>query len=63
MVLTEGKNREIRKVMEALGLKVNRLIRVSYGPFNLGELPKGAAQEIKEQVMKDQVAGFFKGRS
>ena len=46
MTITEGKNREVRRVLEHFGLKVSRLIRTSYGPFDLGELPRGAAQEI-----------------
>lgn len=46
VALKEGKNREIRKVMEYAGLAVNRLIRTSYGPFLLGKLPKGAVEEI-----------------
>lgn len=58
--LTEGKNREIRNVMEALGLKVNRLIRLSYGPFQLGKLPVGSVLEIKGQFLKQQIPGFFK---
>ncbi len=62
VVLREGKNREIRRVMEALGLKVNRLIRVSYGPFQLGKLEKGGIEEVKPQVMRDQIAKFFKGK-
>ncbi len=52
--ITEGKNREIRKVMQAIGLTVNRLIRVSYGPFQLGNLPKGAVEEVPKRVLKDQ---------
>ncbi len=63
IILTEGKNREIRRVMEALGLRVNRLIRISYGPFNLDKLPKGAAKEVEERIMKDQVAKFFKDKA
>jgi pseudouridine synthase len=46
MTITEGKNREVRRVLEYLGLKVNRLIRVGYGPFNLGDLPRGQAVEL-----------------
>lgn len=60
MSLKEGKNREIRNVMEALNLKVNRLIRISYGPFHLGKLPKGAVLEVKQKVLKDQIPGVFK---
>lgn len=53
IVLHEGKNREIRKVLAALGLKVNRLIRIAYGPFNLGEMPKGAlVQAPSNQITK-----------
>lgn len=51
--LKEGKNREIRNVMEYFGLKVNRLIRVSYGSFNLGNLAKGQIKEIKTSKLKD----------
>ncbi len=47
MTLTEGKNREIRRVLEHLGLKVNRLIRTRYGPFKLDDLPKGEIVEIR----------------
>lgn len=60
MTLTEGKNREVRKVLEHLGLKVNRLIRVSYGPFHLGSLPEASAKEISQKVLKEQIPGFFK---
>jgi len=58
--LQEGKNREIRRVCEYLGLRVNRLIRLSYGPFQLGNLPKGEVEEIKSKAMKEQLKGFFK---
>lgn len=58
--LAEGKNREVRNVMEALGLKVNRLIRLSYGPFQLGKLPVGSVLEIKGAFLKQQIPGFFK---
>src|ERR1044072_1654080 len=47
MRLTEGKNREVRKVLEYLGLQVSRLIRVAYGPFVLGDLPAGAVDELR----------------
>ncbi len=46
MTITEGKNREVRRVLEYLGLKVNRLIRTAYGPFELGDLARGAAASI-----------------
>jgi 23S rRNA pseudouridine2605 synthase len=60
ITLQEGKNREVRHVMESLGLTVNRLIRVSYGPFHLGKLPKKAVLEVKYSQVKDQLPGFFK---
>ena len=53
--LREGKNREIRRAMEAVGLKVNRLIRISYGPFQLGDLKPGKVQEIRARVIRDQL--------
>lgn len=46
MTITEGKNREVRRLLEYLGLQVNRLIRTGYGPFNLGDLPRGQAVEL-----------------
>lgn len=58
MVLTEGKNREIRNVMDALGMKVNRLIRLSYGPFHLGDLATGAVKEVPAKTLADQTKGF-----
>jgi 23S rRNA pseudouridine2605 synthase len=48
MTLTEGKNREVRRVLEHLDLKVNRLIRTSYGPFLLGDLPVGTVEEVRQ---------------
>ena len=47
MTLREGKNREVRRVLEHLGMEVNRLLRIGYGPFHLGDLPRGQAAEIK----------------
>ncbi|MFT6105495.1 MAG: 23S rRNA pseudouridine2605 synthase [Paracoccaceae bacterium] len=55
IALREGKNREIRRAMEALNLEVNRLLRVSYGPFQLGDLKAGEVEEIKSRVLRDQV--------
>jgi len=53
--LREGKNREIRRAMDEIGVKVNRLIRVSYGPFQLGNLKAGEVEEIKRRVMREQL--------
>jgi 23S rRNA pseudouridine2605 synthase len=53
--LREGKNREIRRAMEAVNLSVNRLIRVSYGPFQLGELKQGEVEELRRKVVRDQL--------
>lgn len=58
--LKEGKNREVRNIMKALGLEVNRLIRTSYGPFHLGQLPKKSVMEVKPHVLKEQLSEFFK---
>ena len=58
----EGKNREVRKVMNHLGYNVNRLIRVSFGPFNLKNLPSGELEEVKNKVLNDQL-GLSKPKS
>jgi 23S rRNA pseudouridine2605 synthase len=55
VALSEGKNREVRRVLEALGLKVNRLIRIAYGPFQLGALEPGKVEEISRKVMREQI--------
>ena len=52
LTLTEGKNREVRNVLEHLGLKVNRLIRTAYGPFVLDDLPRGQAYELKKHELQ-----------
>lgn len=59
VTLHEGKNREIRKVMEHFGLAVNRLIRLSYGPFELGTIPKGALKEVPLGLLKRLVPDYF----
>ncbi len=53
--IREGKNREVRNVMTHLGLEVNRLIRVSYGPFQLGEIAEGEVQEVRSRLLRDQL--------
>ncbi|HAA92698.1 MAG TPA: pseudouridine synthase [Rhodospirillaceae bacterium] len=55
MTLKEGKNREIRRVCEHFGWRVNRLIRVSYGPFQLGNLKRGLVEEVPKRVLADQI--------
>ena len=56
VALSEGKNREIRKVLEHLELNVNRLIRVSYGPFHLGKMGRGEVLEVSGKILRDQLA-------
>jgi 23S rRNA pseudouridine2605 synthase len=58
VALSEGRNREVRRLCESMGLNVTRLIRVAYGPFQLGLLPRGEVEEIPARVLKDQIGGF-----
>jgi 23S rRNA pseudouridine2605 synthase len=55
VALREGKNREVKNVLASMGLVVNRLIRVSYGPFQLGDLPIGAVETVRSKVLRDQL--------
>ncbi len=55
ITIREGKNREVRKVMEHLGLQVTRLIRVAYGSFQLGKLPRGAVEEVPRRVLRESL--------
>ncbi len=56
MTITEGKNREVRRVLEHLGLEVSRLIRTAYGPFRLLDLPRGMAVELREAEVEKFIA-------
>ncbi len=60
IALKEGKNREVRRLMEHIGVQVNRLIRVSFGPFHLGQVKEGAVEEIPSRVMREML-GIKKG--
>ncbi len=53
--LREGKNREVKRILEHFGLQVNRLIRISFGPFRLGDLGEGAVEEVRPRLLKDQL--------
>lgn len=55
VTIREGKNREVRRAFETIGLKVNRLIRISYGPIQLGDLMRGKVEEIKPKVLREQL--------
>jgi 23S rRNA pseudouridine2605 synthase len=59
VALTEGKNREVRRVLEALDLSVNRLIRLAYGPFALGTLARGGIEEVGPRVIREQLAQYI----
>lgn len=58
--LREGKNREIKRVCEHLSLQVNRLIRISFGPFQLGDLKRGEMEEISPRVLREQLGSMIK---
>ncbi|MDO9338221.1 MAG: pseudouridine synthase [Caulobacter sp.] len=59
VTIAEGKNREVRRVLEAIGLKVNRLIRLAYGPFSLGTLAPGFVEEVGPRVIRELLADFI----
>lgn len=61
LTLTEGKNREVRRVLEHLGLQVSRLLRTSYGPFQLADLPRGQAVEIRQVEVERFRKGLKRG--
>ncbi len=59
MVLDEGKNREIKRLLEYLGLRVTRLIRTGYGPFAIGKLQRGAVEEVPTRTLRELLPGYF----
>lgn len=59
VTIHEGKNREVRNIMSFLGLKVRRLVRVEYGPFVLGDLPRGGVEEVSQSVLHASLREFF----
>ena len=63
MKLTEGKNREIRNVTRAIGMQVNRLIRISYGPFALDDMEEGEVRELKSSVLQREFTDFYKSKA
>jgi 23S rRNA pseudouridine2605 synthase len=60
VALKEGKNREVRRLLEAKGLRVSRLIRIAYGPFQLGTLARGAVAEIPRKVLREQLGAGWR---
>lgn len=63
MSLREGKNREVKKVLEHLGLQVNRLLRLSYGPFQLGDLGRGEVKEVPRRTLREQLGARLPAQS
>lgn len=59
VTIREGKNREVRNIMSHLGLKVSRLVRVEYGPFSLGRLPRGGIEEVPQNVLQRSLRSYF----
>ena len=57
--LREGRNREIRRALSEVGLTVNRLLRISYGPFQLGDLKTGAVEEVRRKILRDQLGAVY----
>jgi 23S rRNA pseudouridine2605 synthase len=62
VTIREGKNREVRKIMEHMDLQVTRLIRTAFGPFQLGKLPRGGIEEVPRGPLRDSVGKFFESR-
>lgn len=63
VTIREGKNREVRKAMEHIGLQVTRLIRTSFGPFQLGKLARGAVEEVPRRILRESLGNYFKGEA
>jgi 23S rRNA pseudouridine2605 synthase len=61
IAIREGKNREVKKICEHLGLEVNRLIRISFGPFQLGDLERGQVAEVPARVLAEQLGRKISG--
>lgn len=59
VTLREGKNREVRNIMTHLGLQISRLVRVEYGPFKIGRLPRGGIEEVPQDVLKKSLGQFY----
>jgi 23S rRNA pseudouridine2605 synthase len=59
MVLHEGKNREIKRLLQHLGLHVTRLLRTGYGPFAIGKLARGAVEEVPARTLREVLPGYF----